>query len=270
LFPPAVFKRIRLQTASSYKLSKVHANDLNLSELRAAQTRDQTASRSRPDINDIALPHNLPYRRKRRRPFPASNASTRRFCKALQPAAVCICRLTQKFEAKKIPSDYPRVFGTQKNLSARRGFSFLSFGLFALFLYRFFGGSLFFLGRGFFGSGFFFGGSLLFGCFLLGCFGFFPVCFLLFRRSGFLLCRFFFLCGSSFLLLGLFLFGRFRFLLRRFFFFGGSSFQFFRQPSLTAVPVNGLEKLSIGIAHKKNMAFTSSAECFLQFVKSHM
>lgn len=30
-----------------------------------------------------------------------------------------------------------------------------------------------------------------------------------------------------------------------------SSFQFFRQPSLTAVPVNGLEKLSIGIAHKK-------------------
>ena len=49
-----------------------------------------------------------------------------------------------------------------------------------------------------------------------------------------------------------------------------SSFQFFRQPSLTAVPVNGLEKLSIGIAHKKNMAFTSSAECFLQFVKSHM
>ena len=49
-----------------------------------------------------------------------------------------------------------------------------------------------------------------------------------------------------------------------------SSFQFFRQPSLTAVPVNGLEKLSIGIAHKKNMASTSSAECFLQFVKSHM
>ena len=30
-----------------------------------------------------------------------------------------------------------------------------------------------------------------------------------------------------------------------------SSFQFFRQPSLVAVPVNGLEKLSIGIAHKK-------------------
>ena len=49
-----------------------------------------------------------------------------------------------------------------------------------------------------------------------------------------------------------------------------SSFQLFRQPSLTAVPVNGLEKLSIGIAHKKNMASTSSAECFLQFVKSHM
>ena len=49
-----------------------------------------------------------------------------------------------------------------------------------------------------------------------------------------------------------------------------SSFQFFRQPSLTAVPVNGLEKLSIGIAHKKNMALTTSAECFLQFVKSHM
>lgn len=49
-----------------------------------------------------------------------------------------------------------------------------------------------------------------------------------------------------------------------------SSFQFFRQPSLIAVPVNGLDKLSIGIAHKKNMAFTSSAECFLQFVKSHM
>ena len=49
-----------------------------------------------------------------------------------------------------------------------------------------------------------------------------------------------------------------------------SSFQFFRQPSLTAVPINGLEKLSIGIAHKKNMAFTSSTECFLQFVKSHM
>lgn len=49
-----------------------------------------------------------------------------------------------------------------------------------------------------------------------------------------------------------------------------SSFQFFRQPSLVAVPVNGLEKLSIGIAHKKNMALTTSAECFLQFVKSHM
>ena len=30
-----------------------------------------------------------------------------------------------------------------------------------------------------------------------------------------------------------------------------SSFQFFRQPSLVAVPVNGLEKLSVGIAHKK-------------------
>lgn len=49
-----------------------------------------------------------------------------------------------------------------------------------------------------------------------------------------------------------------------------SSFQFFRQPSLVAVPVNGLEKLSIGIAHKKNMALTTSVECFLQFVKSHM
>lgn len=49
-----------------------------------------------------------------------------------------------------------------------------------------------------------------------------------------------------------------------------SSFQFFRQPSLVAVPVNGLEKLSVGIAHKKNMALTTSAECFLQFVKSHM
>ena len=49
-----------------------------------------------------------------------------------------------------------------------------------------------------------------------------------------------------------------------------SSFQFFRQPSLAAVPVNGLEKLSVGIAHKKNMALTTSAECFLQFVKSHM
>lgn len=49
-----------------------------------------------------------------------------------------------------------------------------------------------------------------------------------------------------------------------------SSFQFFRQPSLVAVPVNGLEKLSVGIAHKKNMALTTSAECFLQFVKSHI
>ncbi len=49
-----------------------------------------------------------------------------------------------------------------------------------------------------------------------------------------------------------------------------SSFQFFRQPSLVAIPVNGLEKLSVGIAHKKNMALTTSAECFLQFVKSHM
>lgn len=49
-----------------------------------------------------------------------------------------------------------------------------------------------------------------------------------------------------------------------------SSFQLFRQPSLVAVPVNGLEKLSVGIAHKKNMALTTSAECFLQFVKSHM
>ena len=49
-----------------------------------------------------------------------------------------------------------------------------------------------------------------------------------------------------------------------------SSFQFFRQPSLVAVPVNGLKKLSVGIAHKKNMALTTSAECFLQFVKSHM
>ena len=49
-----------------------------------------------------------------------------------------------------------------------------------------------------------------------------------------------------------------------------SSFQLFRQPSLAAVPINGLEKLSVGVAHKKNMALTSSAECFLQFVKSHM
>ena len=49
-----------------------------------------------------------------------------------------------------------------------------------------------------------------------------------------------------------------------------SSFQFFRQPSLVAIPINGLEKLSVGIAHKKNMALTTSAECFLQFVKSHM
>ena len=49
-----------------------------------------------------------------------------------------------------------------------------------------------------------------------------------------------------------------------------SSFQLFRQPSLASVPVNGLEKLSVGIAHKKNMALTTSAECFLQFVKSHM
>lgn len=49
-----------------------------------------------------------------------------------------------------------------------------------------------------------------------------------------------------------------------------SSFRFFRQPSLASVPVNGLEKLSIGIAHKKNMALTASAECFLQFVKSHI
>lgn len=49
-----------------------------------------------------------------------------------------------------------------------------------------------------------------------------------------------------------------------------SNFQLFRQPSLAAVPVNGLEKLSVGIAHKKNMALTTSAECFLQFVKSHM
>lgn len=49
-----------------------------------------------------------------------------------------------------------------------------------------------------------------------------------------------------------------------------SNFQPFRQPSLAAVPVNGLEKLSVGIAHKKNMALTTSAECFLQFVKSHM
>ena len=49
-----------------------------------------------------------------------------------------------------------------------------------------------------------------------------------------------------------------------------SSFRFFRQPSLASVPVNGLEKLSVGIAHKKNMALTPSAECFLQFVKSHI
>lgn len=49
-----------------------------------------------------------------------------------------------------------------------------------------------------------------------------------------------------------------------------SNFQLFRQPSLASVPVNGLEKLSVGIAHKKNMALTTSAECFLQFVKSHM
>ena len=49
-----------------------------------------------------------------------------------------------------------------------------------------------------------------------------------------------------------------------------SSFQFFRQPSLVSVPINGLEKLSVGIAHKKNMALTTSAKCFLQFVKSHM
>ena len=49
-----------------------------------------------------------------------------------------------------------------------------------------------------------------------------------------------------------------------------SSFQLFRQPSLAAVPINGLEKLSVGVAHKKNMALTSSAECFLQYVKSHI
>ena len=49
-----------------------------------------------------------------------------------------------------------------------------------------------------------------------------------------------------------------------------SSCQLFRQPSLAAVPINGLEKLSVGVAHKKNMALTSSAECFLQYVKSHI
>lgn len=48
-----------------------------------------------------------------------------------------------------------------------------------------------------------------------------------------------------------------------------SSFRLFRQPSVIAVPVNGLERLSIGIAYKKNMTLTSSAESFLRFVKSH-
>ena len=48
-----------------------------------------------------------------------------------------------------------------------------------------------------------------------------------------------------------------------------SSFHLFRQPSLVAVPINGLDKLSIGIACKKNMTLTSSAECFLRFVESH-
>ena len=48
-----------------------------------------------------------------------------------------------------------------------------------------------------------------------------------------------------------------------------SSSQLFHQPSLISVPINGLDKLSIGIAHKKNMTLTSSAECFLRFVESH-
>ena len=48
-----------------------------------------------------------------------------------------------------------------------------------------------------------------------------------------------------------------------------SSFHLFRQPSLIAVPINGLDKLSIGIACKKNMTLTSSAECFLRFLESH-
>ena len=48
-----------------------------------------------------------------------------------------------------------------------------------------------------------------------------------------------------------------------------SSYQLFHQPSLISVPINGLDKLSIGIAHKKNMTLTSSAECFLRFVESH-
>lgn len=48
-----------------------------------------------------------------------------------------------------------------------------------------------------------------------------------------------------------------------------SSFRLFRQPSVVAVPVNGLERLSIGIAYKKNMTLTSSTENFLRFVKSH-
>lgn len=48
-----------------------------------------------------------------------------------------------------------------------------------------------------------------------------------------------------------------------------SSFRFFRQPSLAAVPVNGLEKLSIGVAYKKKKQLSDSARTFLQFVMEH-
>lgn len=45
-----------------------------------------------------------------------------------------------------------------------------------------------------------------------------------------------------------------------------SSFRLFRQPSLTAVPVKGLEKLSIGIAYKKKRPVSVSAKTFLDFM----
>ena len=45
-----------------------------------------------------------------------------------------------------------------------------------------------------------------------------------------------------------------------------SSFRLFRQPLLTAVPVKGLEKLSIGIAYKKKRPVSVSAKTFLDFM----
>lgn len=45
-----------------------------------------------------------------------------------------------------------------------------------------------------------------------------------------------------------------------------SSFHLFRHFTLISVPVNGLEKLSIGIAHKKKRPLSASAKTFLDFI----